>query len=77
MLAKILRFICKILFSVQVRGLENVPAENRLLIVANHESFLDGLLLGLFLPKRATFVVHTSVLKRWTFRQALRLTPQR
>jgi acyl-[acyl-carrier-protein]-phospholipid O-acyltransferase/long-chain-fatty-acid--[acyl-carrier-protein] ligase len=75
MLAKILRFICKILFRVQVRGLENVPAENRLLIVANHESFLDGLLLGLFLPKRATFVVHTSVLKKWSFRQALRLTP--
>ena len=75
MLAKILRFICKILFRVQVRGLENVPSENRLLIVANHESFLDGLLLGLFLPKKATFVVHTSVLKKWAFRQALRLTP--
>jgi len=75
MLPKILRFICKILFRVQVRGLENVPAENRLLIVANHESFLDGLLLGLFLPKRATFVVHTTVLKKWSFRQVLRLTP--
>lgn len=74
-MANILRLICKILFRVEIRGLENVPSENRLLIVANHESFLDGLLLGLFLPKRATFVVHTSVLKKWTFRQALRLTP--
>jgi len=74
MLAEILRFICKILFRVQVLGLENIPVENRLLIIANHESFLDGFLLGLFLPKRATFVVHTSVLKRWAFRQALRLT---
>ena len=67
--------LCKILFRVEVRGLENVPNEDRLLIVANHESFLDGLLLGLFLPKKATFVVHTSVLKKWSFRQALRLTP--
>ena len=74
MLVNILRIICKILFRVEVRGLENVPAENRLLIVSNHESFLDGLLLGLFLPKKATFVVHTSVLKKWSFRQALRLT---
>ena len=74
MLAKLLRFICKILFRVEVRGLENVPKEDGLLIVANHESFLDGLLLGLFLPKKATFVVHTSVLKKWSFRQALRLT---
>ncbi len=74
MLASILRFISKILFRVEVRGLENVPAENGLLIVANHESFLDGLLLCIFLPKKATFVVHTSTFKKWAFRQALRLT---
>jgi len=75
MLAAFLRVICKIVFRVKVNGLENVPNENRLLIVANHESFLDGLLLGLFLPKRATFVVHTGVLKNLIFRQFLRLTP--
>ena len=75
MLASILRFISKILFRVEVRGLENMPAEDRLLIVANHESFLDGLLLGLFIPKKATFVVHTTVLKNWWYRQFLRLTP--
>ena len=75
MLVSLLRFISKILFRVEVRGLENVPAEDRLLIVANHESFLDGLLLGLFIPKKATFVVHTTVLKNWWYRQFLRLTP--
>jgi acyl-[acyl-carrier-protein]-phospholipid O-acyltransferase/long-chain-fatty-acid--[acyl-carrier-protein] ligase len=32
-------------------------------------------LLGLFLPFRATFVVHTTVLDSWIFRQILRLTP--
>jgi len=74
MLSSILRIICKFLFRVKVRGLENVPAEDGLLIVANHESFLDGLLLCIFLPKKATFVVHTSTYKKWTFRQALRLT---
>jgi acyl-[acyl-carrier-protein]-phospholipid O-acyltransferase/long-chain-fatty-acid--[acyl-carrier-protein] ligase len=74
MLTSILRFISKILFRVEVRGLENVPAEDGLLIVANHESFLDGLLLCIFLHKKATFVVHTSTYKKWWFRQALRLT---
>ena len=75
MIASLLRLISKILFRVQIRGLENLPAENRLLIVANHESFLDGLLLGLYIPKKATFVVHTTVLKNWWYRQFLRLTP--
>jgi len=75
MLARLLRGLCKLLFRVKVNGLEHVPAENGLLIVANHESFLDGLLLGLFLPKHATFVVHTGVLKNRIFRQFLRLTP--
>jgi acyl-[acyl-carrier-protein]-phospholipid O-acyltransferase/long-chain-fatty-acid--[acyl-carrier-protein] ligase len=63
------------MFRVKVHGLEHVPQDNRLLIIANHESFLDGLLLGLFLPKRATFVVHTGVLKNKLFRQFLKLTP--
>ncbi len=75
MLASILRFISRILFRVELRGLENIPAEDGILIVANHESFLDGLLLGLFIPKKATFVVHTTMLKNWWFRQFLRLTP--
>ena len=75
MLVKVLRGLCRLLFRVQVTGLENVPQEDKLLIIANHESFLDGLLLGLFLPKRATFVVHTGVLKNVFFRWWLKLTP--
>jgi acyl-[acyl-carrier-protein]-phospholipid O-acyltransferase/long-chain-fatty-acid--[acyl-carrier-protein] ligase len=74
-IALLIKQICKILFRVKVNGLENIPAQNGLLIVANHESFLDGLLLGLFIPKRATFVAHTNVLKNFWFRQFLRLTP--
>ena len=38
------------------------------LIIANHQSFIDGLLIGLFLPIRPTFVVHTTVLHKWLFR---------
>ena len=75
MLASVIRFISRILFRIELRGLENIPAKDGILIVANHESFLDGLLLGLFIPKKATFVVHTTVLKNWWFRQFLRLTP--
>lgn len=75
MVATVLRFICRLVFRVEVAGIANIPQQNKLLIIANHESFLDGLLLGLFLPIRATFVVHTKVLNNWLFRQVLRLTP--
>lgn len=80
MMASLLKLICQIVFRVEVTGISNIPkpnanGQNKLLIIANHESFLDGLLLGLFLPVPATFVVHSSVLKRWSFRQILRLTP--
>ncbi|MGZ8258723.1 MAG: bifunctional acyl-ACP--phospholipid O-acyltransferase/long-chain-fatty-acid--ACP ligase [Methylotenera sp.] len=75
MIAALLKFVCRIVFRVEVTGIANLPRQGKLLIIANHESFLDGLLLGLFLPIRATFVVHTSVLNSWLFRQILRLTP--
>lgn len=44
----------------------------RRLIVANHQSLLDGLMLGAFLPIDATFVVHTSVLRKPLYRFVLR-----
>lgn len=75
MLTAFLRLVSKVFFRVEVRGKENIPVTGKLLIIANHESFLDGLLLGLFLPIPATFVVHTSVLHSWIFRQFLRLVP--
>lgn len=75
MIATLLQFICRIVFRVEVNGIANLPKQGKLLIIANHESFLDGLLLGLFLPIRATFVVHSTVLNSWLFRQILSLTP--
>ena len=47
----LLRPLFRIVFRVRVHGNANVKAE-RLLIVANHESFLDELLLGLPIAPR-------------------------
>jgi acyl-[acyl-carrier-protein]-phospholipid O-acyltransferase/long-chain-fatty-acid--[acyl-carrier-protein] ligase len=74
MLKKILQLLFRALFRVTVQG-EIPPKQERLLVVANHESFLDGLLLGLFLPFRATFVVHTTVLQNVWFRIILSQVP--
>ena len=72
MIAALLKLICRVIFRVEVAGTANLPQQGKLLIIANHESFLDGLLLGLFLPIRATFVVHTSVLNNQFFRLILK-----
>lgn len=71
MLRILLRLICRVLFRVEVRETKHQPHAAGLLVIANHESFLDGLLLGLFLPFQATFVVHTTVLKSRLFRMLL------
>lgn len=68
----VLRTICSILFRVRVEG-RMPPPGGRLLVIANHESFLDGLLLGLFLPLEPVFVVHSTVIKNPMFRLILAL----
>ncbi|MBN8282546.1 bifunctional acyl-ACP--phospholipid O-acyltransferase/long-chain-fatty-acid--ACP ligase [Zoogloea sp.] len=68
----VLRALSVLMFRVRVSG--HPPASTgRLLIVANHESFLDGLLLGLFLPLDPVFVVHTGVVRNPAFRLLLSL----
>ena len=72
MLKIILRVVMKLLFRVQVSGDKTAFANPRTLVVANHESFIDGLLLGLFLPIDPVFVVHTQIANRPLFRFLLR-----
>lgn len=69
----LLRIIAKLLFRVKVQGDPAVLQAQKLLIIANHESFLDGLLLGLFLPVEPVFVVHTGIAKQWFFKLILSL----
>lgn len=71
----ILRAVAQILFRVQIRGKVESRDMEHLLVIANHESFLDGLLLGLFLPvKNPVFVVHTGVVRNPFFRLVLMLS---
>jgi acyl-[acyl-carrier-protein]-phospholipid O-acyltransferase/long-chain-fatty-acid--[acyl-carrier-protein] ligase len=71
----LLRLLLKPLFRVQITGDPQQFNNQRTLIVANHESFLDGMLLGAFLPVAATFVVHAQVVDKWYFRVLLRFVP--
>jgi acyl-[acyl-carrier-protein]-phospholipid O-acyltransferase/long-chain-fatty-acid--[acyl-carrier-protein] ligase len=74
LLKAILRTVFGALYQVRVRGnLQAFESNERTLIIANHESWLDGLLLGLFLPGNPVFVVYTGIVGRPVFRLALSL----
>jgi acyl-[acyl-carrier-protein]-phospholipid O-acyltransferase/long-chain-fatty-acid--[acyl-carrier-protein] ligase len=63
------RQILRLLYRVEVRGLENYRAAgSKAVIVANHQSFLDGPLLSMFIPDRCHFVVNSFVAAKWWMR---------
>ncbi|WP_373503333.1 acyl-[ACP]--phospholipid O-acyltransferase [Aestuariivirga sp.] len=64
--ASIARLIFRVLYRVDVKGMENFRAAGRkAVIVANHSSFLDGPLLSAFLPERASFAINTHMANTW------------
>jgi acyl-[acyl-carrier-protein]-phospholipid O-acyltransferase/long-chain-fatty-acid--[acyl-carrier-protein] ligase len=75
MLKLFLHRLLTLIFRVKVNGLDHYhQAGNRVLIVANHTSFLDPLLLGVFLPDNITFAINTQISQRWWLKPFLRLS---
>jgi len=73
MIKNILHFILKILYRIEIKGIENYQnSGNRTLIVANHLSFLDGIILAIFLPQSSksqlVFAINTHISKKWWFK---------
>ncbi|HKX79869.1 MAG TPA: acyl-[ACP]--phospholipid O-acyltransferase [Novosphingobium sp.] len=70
----VIRFILKALYRVEVTGIENMPKPGeRAVVVVNHLSFLDGALLGAFLPGKPTFAINTHIARSWAVRPFLAL----
>ena len=49
-LLKVLFLLAKILFKLEVRGMANIPQQRPYLICPNHQSYLDGVLVGSIFP---------------------------
>ena len=65
----VFRLLLRLLYRVEVNGLENFQRTGRrTLIVANHTSFLDALLLVVFLPGDFSFAIHTRIVNLWFVR---------
>ena len=68
------RGLLRLCYRVEVLGAENMPAAGEpAVVVVNHVSFLDGLLLAAFLPGKPTFAVHTRIAKAWWLKPFLPL----
>ncbi len=59
--ALIIRLIFHINGGLVVKGRENIPLEGGVIIAFNHISFLDPLLAGAALPRRATFMARREL----------------
>ncbi|MCL5744230.1 MAG: bifunctional acyl-ACP--phospholipid O-acyltransferase/long-chain-fatty-acid--ACP ligase [Acidobacteria bacterium] len=73
MLRAFVRLLLRLLYRVEVHG--DLLRTDRLLIVSNHESFIDVVLLGAFLPVMPVWFIHTVQARRWFIRPILRFVP--
>lgn len=53
--------IVSLLYRLRISGREHLPSEGPALIVANHVSFVDALLLGAAIPRPARFVMYYKI----------------
>jgi acyl-[acyl-carrier-protein]-phospholipid O-acyltransferase / long-chain-fatty-acid--[acyl-carrier-protein] ligase len=75
MLKENLRWLVRLIYRVEVKGFENYhKAGERVLIVANHTSFLDPFLMWLFFPDDITFAINTQIFKRWWIQPFLKFS---
>jgi acyl-[acyl-carrier-protein]-phospholipid O-acyltransferase/long-chain-fatty-acid--[acyl-carrier-protein] ligase len=73
-LKAVVRGVLTRVYRVEVTGAENFDlAGPRRIVVANHLSFLDGLVVAAFMPGDPVFAVNTQIAGRWWARPLLSL----
>jgi acyl-[acyl-carrier-protein]-phospholipid O-acyltransferase / long-chain-fatty-acid--[acyl-carrier-protein] ligase len=60
------RCLLRLFFRAKCIG--TLPKADKMLIISNHQSFVDGVLIGAFLPISPTYLIHTTIANRWYFR---------
>jgi acyl-[acyl-carrier-protein]-phospholipid O-acyltransferase/long-chain-fatty-acid--[acyl-carrier-protein] ligase len=75
LLRSILYWVFNICYKVEVKGMENFKAiqNEKVIIVANHLSYLDAALLATYFPSKLTFAINTQVAQHWLVRPFLKL----
>ncbi|OXM85271.1 AMP-binding protein [Paenibacillus rigui] len=64
-LISILKVLFRWLFQLRLKGLDKLDLSDKTILMPNHVSLMDAVLLALYLPREATFVVNTGIAKRF------------
>lgn len=72
------RKFLSVVYHAKCQGLENFEAVKgkRCVVIANHTSFLDGMLIWAYLHDGLSYAVDTSIASKWYFRLFLALAPR-
>ena len=61
--------VLRLLYRPKLAGLENIPADGPAILAANHQSFLDDLLLPLVVPgRKVVFLAKADYFDKWYLR---------
>lgn len=62
----VLQALFKTFYKVDVRGMEHYhQTGKRVLIIANHTSFLDAALIFAFIPEKLSYAIYTQYVNKW------------
>ena len=64
-LAAFIRGVGKLFFRTRVEGLELIPKKERVVVIANHQSFIDVALVAAYFGRPAVFPADTFICQKW------------
>ena len=69
----VLRIYCKLLYRIEINGIENVPKEGAVILCANHVSLLDAVLINCFTPRKTRYLAKEELKKFFFLRPLIKL----
>lgn len=58
----------KVFFAMKIEGKENIPCRGGVILASNHLSYIDPIVLGIFVPRRVNFMAKEELFKNFLFR---------